>query len=474
MLFIGITPSSAEEMPERIVEAIVVGDIESLESYVEEGGSFADKTVEDANFGGQVNVAYVLSYLPFVGDPGDQFMGYLEDADDEKVARLRDRNRQVASVVFENGGDPNAHPPGDLEFFTVPAAMLINLAELEDVDGTILDRVEVLMIDLLYVMVEYGSDLSSPAVSLFGLAFSSVHHMDDLFDALLEMGADPTAEIMGMSVTGGLLTASFEAGSIDTGDLETILSYEGAVESIVNNENPSGVSYLAIAVAFGIDSLVREMIELGQDVGGVQVSRDGYGAAHMAAASGYPAILETLIDSGAPFGAVTPGGPTALHVVGEENTERIVRILLKAGADVEAVDTYGWTPLMHAAYGRNTDAFELLLERGADPFALDGNGQSVLCHAAAGGDEDIVETLIDLGVDIDSGGPLVQAAYFGQLEAADLLLRNGADPDVEAAVFSKRGDRFEFLGSYTPRRAAEKENDHQMIRLLEASENGQQ
>ncbi len=81
---------------------------------------------------------------------------------------------------------------------------------------------------------------------------------------------------------------------------------------------------------------------------------------------------------------------------------------------------------------------KLLVASGADPtLRFNGTGESVLHWAASiASDIAIVETLIECGADVDAQGgvicggtPLMNALYFGHVETAALLLRNGAFAD---------------------------------------------
>ena len=198
--------------------------------------------------------------------------------------------------------------------------------------------------------------------------------------------------------------------------------------------------------------------------------RDGLGrtALHLVASRQFD-LIEHMIEFGHDVDSYDDEGMTPLSLAassGYADADLSVEVLIGSGAYVDSVDIYGWTPLMHAARGASWLNFELLLDYGADPYAQDGNGQSVLCHAGAGGDLVIVDALVELGVDIDLGGPLVQAAFHGRLGAAKLLYNAGADALLEAPVFSGTGDRYEFLGSFHAIDAAASNDDRELMELF--------
>ena len=70
--------------------------------------------------------------------------------------------------------------------------------------------------------------------------------------------------------------------------------------------------------------------------------------------------------------------------------------------DVNAKNSYGWTPLHEAAYWGNLDIAKLLLERGADVNAKSSVGNTPLYWAASRNNLDIAKLLIENGADVNA------------------------------------------------------------------------
>jgi len=113
-----------------------------------------------------------------------------------------------------------------------------------------------------------------------------------------------------------------------------------------------------------------------------------------------------------------------------------VRTFLDNGIDPDVGNQVGYTALMGAARGASVDVLRLLLSRGGRARTTDKRGCSALHWAVAqSGDSSqtaCVRVLIDAGADInarDEGGttPLMNAAWFGCMDAVRELLQRGAD-----------------------------------------------
>jgi Ankyrin repeats (many copies) len=114
-----------------------------------------------------------------------------------------------------------------------------------------------------------------------------------------------------------------------------------------------------------------------------------------------------------------------------------VRTFLDNGIDPDAGNQVGYTALMGAARGANVDVLRLLLSRGGRATITDKRGCIALHWVVAQpGDSSqatCVRVLLDAGADInarDEGGitPLMNAAWFGCVDAVRELLQRGADP----------------------------------------------
>jgi len=142
---------------------------------------------------------------------------------------------------------------------------------------------------------------------------------------------------------------------------------------------------------------------------------------------GHRAVVETLVDLGAPLDIFAAAALGRLDILQARIAER-----------PEAVNEFafdGWTPLHLAVFFGHTDAAARLLEAGA---AIDAISQNSLrnrpLHAAiAGGHVDAAQLLMEHGADVrtvDAGGhtPLHIAAEAGYAPVVEALLVRGADP----------------------------------------------
>ncbi len=77
-----------------------------------------------------------------------------------------------------------------------------------------------------------------------------------------------------------------------------------------------------------------------------------------------------------------------------------IRESLAAGADVNAVES-GWTPLVTATVRGNVDAVEMLLKAGANPNLEDIYPQIPLYYAAREGHMRIMQMLLNAGADVN-------------------------------------------------------------------------
>lgn len=135
----------------------------------------------------------------------------------------------------------------------------------------------------------------------------------------------------------------------------------------------------------------------------------------------------------------------------DPNPSEITVYLLDHGANPNLASAEGGTPLMSAAMNGQVKLLKLLLAKGADPGLRDYLGRTALDYAGIRGAEEIVallrdrspmtlgeaaqfgdlprvKDLLSKGAKVNEGPvtPLMEAATNGQVEAAKVLLDNGA------------------------------------------------
>lgn len=120
-----------------------------------------------------------------------------------------------------------------------------------------------------------------------------------------------------------------------------------------------------------------------------------------------------------------------------KNKSRIsIKALVENGADVNRRDEYGYTPYMNT---ENKDIKDYLVSLGAYRIDWDEQGLTELHRAAKSNDTATIRRILDDGyyfidLSINSLSPLTISIMFGNKEAAEMLIKNGANVNI-------RGDR---------------------------------
>ena len=86
----------------------------------------------------------------------------------------------------------------------------------------------------------------------------------------------------------------------------------------------------------------------------------------VASLNGHRAVVQLLLEKGAPVNAKSNENITALLMASERGHKDIIQILLDKGADVNAKDSDGLSPVLLAAQKGYKDVVTLLLNQGAD------------------------------------------------------------------------------------------------------------
>jgi uncharacterized protein len=163
-----------------------------------------------------------------------------------------------------------------------------------------------------------------------------------------------------------------------------------------------------------------------------------------------PGIVRPLLAKGFDVNARDPEGQHGLYIALRENSNEVVEVLLAhPGLDPNATNKAGETLLMMAALRGRLDAMRQLIASGA---AINREGWTPLHYAASGNDASATRLLLDLNAHVDARAangntPLMMAAGFGSIDAADVLVRHGADVTLQnkagttASEFARRAGR---------------------------------
>ncbi|KAK9440036.1 Ankyrin repeat-containing domain protein [Metarhizium brunneum] len=195
---------------------------------------------------------------------------------------------------------------------------------------------------------------------------------------------------------------------------------------------------------------------------------------HVAAYFGLRTSMIALLEGGYRYEADVKDshGRTPLWLAAKEGHDKVAGLLLENGASPNPIDYYDRTPLWLAVKKGPEVVVRLLLGNGADadlrPTGFFDNGVTPLHLGAEKGSDTIVRLLLKSGADqnakdYDGRTPLWLAIAeehyaVAELLLAELLPKNGANPDPGLTVYFKRG--------VSPLQLAVEEGSDTIVRLL--------
>ncbi|KAG8189081.1 hypothetical protein JTE90_028629 [Oedothorax gibbosus] len=233
-----------------------------------------------------------------------------------------------------------------------------------------------------------------------------------------------------------------ESGSLPCAQL-VLASDPGLLDS----PDTEGHTPLHIAVISGNKGTARFLLKHGADPD--KIDRERHSSVHWAAVCSDTESLDLLLSHGAnPSTPDILGAypvhyaaqmcvPNALNGKAPQEGLNALRKLLEGGASTQCRDRDGREPLMWAASAGSSDAVLILFAAGANVTSTDKDGLTALHCAASRGHTTCVETLVTLcGSRVDTGDalgctPLFYAAAQGHADAAQVLLKYGADPSIQ-------------------------------------------
>ena len=201
---------------------------------------------------------------------------------------------------------------------------------------------------------------------------------------------------------------------------------------------PKSASSLAMASYFGLDAVVKLLVEREDVEADSKDSEYGQTPLSWAAERGHETVVQLLVDrDDVEADSKSKDGRTPLSWAAENGYEAVVQLLVDQD-DVEAdsKDKGGQTPLSWAARRGHEAVVKLLVDRDdVEADSKDKGGQTPLSRAATNGHEAVVKLLVDRDdVEADSKGkdgqtPLSWAARYGHEVVVKLLVDRD---DVEA------------------------------------------
>lgn len=176
-----------------------------------------------------------------------------------------------------------------------------------------------------------------------------------------------------------------------------------------------------------------------------------------------PELVNGIIDMIVPVNEFIPLGVTPLIVAVDRGHTSLIKELIAAGANVNLVTVFGIRPIDVAARSGCVEHLKVLVDAGAKIEKQDIgwiNSSQPLHYAAIYGQQDALDFLITNGATInaiDSFGftALYYAIDTGHLSCVMKLLSNGADPNAENSFFK-----------LTPLHAAAKRGCSKSLKLL--------
>ncbi|KAJ0418603.1 ankyrin repeat-containing domain protein [Aspergillus carlsbadensis] len=261
---------------------------------------------------------------------------------------------------------------------------------------------------------KYGSPLQ---------AYICSQRVDDVFETLLDIGADVNAH-------GGMCgTALIAAAAYGNHEEATALLDAGA------HVNMYGTFYYPTAVHGAIHSgqltLVQLFVERGADIH----ANDSYHGSPLeyAASQAELPIVRYLLKQGADIKGQSKGRyHSALQAAAISGHKTTIRYLINRGADVHARGGKYGSALVASVLSSDPDTVELLLKKGADVNMRGGIFGNALQAAAARGSIPLVLLLLRYGADINAKGgkygtALQAACAYGDYDLVELLIERGAD-----------------------------------------------
>ena len=152
-----------------------------------------------------------------------------------------------------------------------------------------------------------------------------------------------------------------------------------------------------------------------------------------ASKNGFREIVKLLLEYEASINVEDINGRTPLYEACEGEHIKIAELLLQNKANVEGGKNHVWTPLYLVAATKNIKLAKILLKYGANVHVSDRRfpGKTILHRASRWGQSNMVKLLISKGVKVNAkylgDTPLLYAVRSNHIEAAKVLIKNGAD-----------------------------------------------
>uniref|UniRef100_A0A0G4H2V4 Uncharacterized protein n=1 Tax=Chromera velia CCMP2878 TaxID=1169474 RepID=A0A0G4H2V4_9ALVE len=220
----------------------------------------------------------------------------------------------------------------------------------------------------------------------------------------------------------GLTALALAALRGHAGTVNLLLSAKAARTDLHDKD---GWSPLMFACLAGDTATVRLLLEAGSDTN-VQ-GKDGKTALMVSAQKGHREVVRLLLDAKADTDLQHEELGTALMITCRDGQFEMLQFLLDAKADVNIQNRKGETALMLASAAGHQDAVHLLLDTKADPNLISCHHTTALMKAVAAGKVDIAQQLLLAGASLTEregrtgNTALMQAVNMRDMELIELL-----------------------------------------------------
>lgn len=262
------------------------------------------------------------------------------------------------------------------------------------------DAVQSLQVKLLRREVASMKTGDERVQKLFLLAASRDYHMDDIFQALIDIGAQTEA-----TTADGHTPLTLAAARGSMGTLKRLL--EMGVD--VDTKSEAGLTALSWASKNGFFLAVELLLQHHAKVDtACRLGREplAWAASNQADPQVIPGrggehakVVRLLIDSGAEVDAKCTVGNTALNLAALQGDASVARVLVEKGADWTSTNRAGMSALLNTVTRRNVGVLRVFIER-AEPAFFGYWGQRLLLSAAENGWRVAADMLVNAGIQV--------------------------------------------------------------------------
>ncbi|GJN86468.1 hypothetical protein PLIIFM63780_010048 [Purpureocillium lilacinum] len=235
---------------------------------------------------------------------------------------------------------------------------------------------------------------------LFLLATSRDYHTDDIFQALIDIGAQTEAATADGHTP---LTLAAARGSVGTLKRLLEMGVEVETKSEVGLTALSWASkngfFLAVELLLQHHAKVDTTCRLGREPLAWAASNQADPQLVPGRAGEYAKVVRLLIDNGAEVDAKCTMGNTALSLAALHGDASVARVLVEKGADWTSTNRAGMSALLNMVTWRNMDVLRVFIEM-AEPAFFDIWGQRLLLSASENGWREAADMLVNAGIQV--------------------------------------------------------------------------